>query len=57
MTNFEYIKSMTAKEFFDFLVLTDLDTCRCPAKEICCNYYSCGECFIDWLNSEHNLKT
>lgn len=53
MTNFEYIKSMTAEELFEFLCDISLDQCVCPCKEVCGQYDSCKDCFMDWLNKEH----
>ena len=52
MTNFEYIKSMTAKELFEFLSDISLDRCVCPCDSMCHKYNSCEECFLDWLNQD-----
>lgn len=57
MTEFEYIKSMTTDELFEFLCDISLDRCVCPNKNVCHEYNSCKDCFVDWLNSEHDLKT
>jgi hypothetical protein len=54
MTNFEYIKSMTAEQFFDFVYDLELYKCNgCPVKSKCGGYDSCTEAFIEWLNTEH----
>ena len=53
MTNFAYIKSMTAEELFEFLCDISLDQCVCPCKGVCGQYDSCEDCFMDWLNKEH----
>ncbi len=53
MTNLEYIKSMTAEEFFNFVYDLELYKCNgCPAKNRCGEYNSCEDAFVGWLNSE-----
>lgn len=58
MTNFEYIKSMTAKEFFNFISELELYKCNgCPVKNKCGegeDHSTCSENFISWLNSERS---
>ena len=56
MTNFDYIKSMSAREFFDFVCDLELYKCNgCPAKDKCDEnngYEGCSDVFVSWLNSE-----
>lgn len=54
MTNFEHIKSMTEKEFFEFVLDMELYKCNgCPAKPDCGKYDSCPDAFIAWLRDDY----
>lgn len=53
MTNFEYIKTMNEEQFTEFMYKTNLERCRCPARDNCYDSDLCSKKFIAWLKSEY----
>lgn len=55
MTNKEWIDSLTAEEFYDWLqgVIINKEECECPIdREYCALHPTCKDAFISWLQEE-----
>lgn len=48
MTNIERIRSMTDEEMTEYFRKVDF----CPPYTNCKSYYTCDECWLNWLHEE-----